>query len=299
MKKACMVLVLAALLVLPVLASEEQTGKRKFTVSVGGLLASVSQGQDFNYSFDSWGETARWTESVGNVGSAFGLDIGVGVYPIPQFEIYVSYNSYGGDGMGGYTLNIPHWYYDDESVSHTIANVENEFKASVFSFGLAFHPTVKGKIKPYFGAGLSSVSMEVDLLDSVSLNDIRDIDVWYDYVSPYYWFELGETIEITKVGFTQESETMLGFHLKAGVDIEVGRDISIFAEAHYLSATIEFDRPDITFKAKITEDYYEYWYGSEYEYIYTWTDEEEFDIDDTVEIKLGGVQVVVGIRITF
>lgn len=301
MRKMCSILIIGAFLALmtAIPSAMAEDGKVKFTINMGGLLAQISQGYDFDFSFDSRDETARWSESVGNVGSAFGLDIGAGIYPIPQLEIYASYNSYGGNGMGGYTLSLPHWYYYNEPVSHTIANVENEFKASIFSFGLAFHPTVKGRIKPYFGAGVSSVSVKVDLLDSVSLNDLAEYSEWYDFYYPYYWYEADESIEITSVGFTKESETVWGFHAKVGVDVEVGKSICIFAEARYLSAKVEFDRPDITSTARTTLDYYLNYYGYVYEETLTETIEEEFEIDDTVEIKVGGIQAVIGIRFSF
>lgn len=304
MKKICMFLfigVFLALMVFPssVDAQELSTRKVKFTLNMGGLLASISQGYDFSHTFDEWGE-AKWTESVSNVGSAFGFDIGASIYPSSQLEIYASYNSYGGTAMGGYTLSIlDWWYYSDESVSHTIANVENGFKASVFSFGLAFHPAVKGKIKPYFGAGLSSVNVKVDLVDIGSVDYLVQYSEWWDYYSPYYWYEISEEMEITKVGFTEESETVWGFHAKVGVDFEVGRNICIFGEARYLSATAEFDRPDITVKLRIIEEWYQNWYGIEYEDTYTYTAEEEFDIDDEVEIKVGGIQAIIGIRFIF
>jgi len=306
MKKICMFLfigVFLALMVFPssVDAQELSTRKVKFTLNMGGLLASISQGYDFDFSFDARGEIATWTETVANVGSAFGFDVGVGIYPIPQLEIYVLYSSYGGNGMGGYTLNLPNIFYwlDEPPARHTIANVENEFKASAFNFGLAGHLALAGKIKPYFGIGVSSVTVKVDLLDTVKLNDIIDISQWWDSFYPYYWYEVDETIEITSVGFTQESETVWGFHAKVGVNVEVAKSIGFFVEARYLSATVKFERPDITFKSRITENYYDNYYGYEYEDTYTWTDEEEFDIDDEVEIKVGGIQAIIGIKFTF
>lgn len=305
MKKICIFLFIGFFLALMVsllgATEEEQKTKAKFTINVSGLLASISQGYDFDFSFGARGEIATWTETVANVGSAFGFDVGVGIYPIPQLEIYVSYNSYGGNGMGGYTLNLPHFFLwlDEPSSRHTIANVENEFKASAFNLGLAGHLALAGKIKPYFGIGVSSVTVKVDLLDTVKLNDIIDVSQWWDSFDPYYWYEVDETIEITSVGFTQESETVWGFHAKVGVNVEVAKSIGFFVEARYLSTTVKFERPDITFKTRITENYYENYYGDEYEFTYTETDMEEFDVDDELDIKVGGVQGIIGIKFTF
>lgn len=309
MKKMCVIFaigVFLALMVSSVSVAQELSTRAKFSLSIGGLLASISQGYNFDFDFDSRGETGFWTESVANIGSKFGFDIGVGIYPIPLVEIYASYNTYGGNAPGDYSLTIPHFSLLGEVVSDSIGDVESEFKASVINFGLAFHPAVRGKIKPYFGAGLSSVNVKVDLLDSVSLEDFLDVAIYYYAYSWDYWWtveEFGEAIDITKVRFTEESETVWGFHARAGLNIEVGRNICIFAEARYLSATAKFDRPEITFKTKTTLDYYqyEYWYGNEYEYEYTeiFTTEEEIDIDDEIEIKVGGVQGIVGIKFIF
>jgi len=299
MKKICMIFVIGVFLALMALpssvdAQELSIRKVKFTLNMSGLLASVSQRYDFSHTFE-WGE-AEWTESVSNVGRAFGFDVGASIYPMPQLEIYASYSNYGGTAMGGYTLNIPD---SDTPLRHTLANIENGFKASIFSFGLAFHPAVKGKIKPYFGAGLSSVNVKVDLVDGGSFDYLWQYSAWWDIVPPYYWYELNEEIELTKIGFTEESEIVWGFHAKAGVDFEVGRNISIFGEARFLSATATFDHPDITVKIRLIEEYYENWYGVEYEDTYTWTDEEKFAIDDEVEIKIGGIQGIIGIRFSF
>jgi len=292
-KKIIFVILFTILFALPTVAAE----KMKFSLSIGGLLSSVSQGYDFDFSYDIRSESAKWKESVANVGSAFGFDIGVGIYPIPELEFYTSYNSYGGTSLGDYSLTIPHIYWLDEMISDDIGDVENEFKASIVNFGFAFHPTMSGKIKPYFGAGLSSVTVKVDLVDSVSLDDFLDVMYWEDLYD--WWMIFDETIDITKVGFTEESETVWGFHAKAGINIEVGKSICIFAEGRHLSATAKFDRPDGTFKAKMTLDYYEYYYGYEYEYTETLMDIEEIDVDDEIEIKVGGVQGIIGIKFIF
>jgi len=156
-----------------------------------------------------------------------------------------------------------------------------------------------GRIKPYFGVGLSNVNVKMDLLDSVSFNDLIDVAYYFDYYYPYELLEIDEAIEITKVGFTQESESVWGFHAKVGVNFELAKNISIFGEARYLSANIEFERPDITFKCDATIDYYFWVYGYEEEWTEMYTVEEEFDIDDTVEIKVGGVQAILGIKFSF
>ena len=281
---------------LPGATEEEQKAKAKFTINVSGLLASISQGYDFSSTYYD----AKGTESIPNIGGKFGFDIGASVYyPTSQLEIYVSYSSYGGTALGDYTLKVPHWYYYDETVSNSMGDVENRFKASMFSLGIAVHPIIAGKIKPYFGVGMSNVSVKVDLVDSISFNNSVRAEFYYDYDPPYFWEEVNHTIDITKVGFTEESESVWGFHAKAGVNVEIGRSICIFVEGRYLNATAKFVRPDITFKVKSTIDYYEYLYGSEYEYTNTYTYEEEFDIDDEVKIKVGGIQGIIGIKFTF
>jgi len=298
MKKICMILFigvfLALMLSLPGIAEEEQKQKVKFTIHVGGLVTTFSQGYEFSFDI----ENATWTEFVPNMGEKFGLDVGVGIFPISQLELYASYSSYNGTALGVYNLRLPH-IWDDEIVSNTMRDVENDFRASVFSFGLAFHPIIAGKFKPYFGVGLSNVNVKIDFPDSVSINEDVLAEFYWDYYPPYYWEEVNHTIDIIKVGFTEESKSVWGIHAKAGANVEVIRDICIFAEARYLSATAKFDRPDATYKVKSTLDYYEYVYGYEWEDTYTLTGEETVDIDDTVKIKVGGIQGIIGIKLSF
>jgi len=300
MKKICMILFigifLALMVSLPGIAEEEQ--KVKFTIHLGGLVTTFSQGYEF--SFDV--EDATWTEFVPNIGEKFGLDVGVGIFPISQLELYASYSSYNGTALGVYNLRLPHVWYD-EIVSNSIRDVENDFKISVFSFGLAFHPIVVGKFKPYFGVGLSSVNVKIDFPDSVSIDQDILAEFYFDQPDPPYdWEEVNHTIDITKVGFTEESKSVWGFHAKAGANVEVIRNICIFAEARYLSATAKFDRPDITYTGKTTADFF-YYYENADEWTdwetLTLTEEEERAIDDTVKIKVGGIQGIIGIKFSF
>lgn len=313
MKKTLMILFIGVFLTLmaslPCVAEEEETSKIKFSINVGGLYVPISQGYDFSFDFDSRYETATWSEAVANIGGKFGFDIGASIFPMPQLEIYASYSSFGGTALGDYTLEAPHWVYEDSHLTSTIAEVENEFKATVVNIGLAFHPDIAGKIKPYFGAGLSSVTVKMDLLEEVFLDDacmetyFFVWENWYDYS---YWWEYDETIAVTGVGYTEETETAWGFHVKAGVNIELAKNISVFVEGRYLSAKVEFERPDITFKSDMTYtytyDYWDYYWDEGYTeilYTETWEDEGEIEVDEQMEIKVGGIQGIVGIRISF
>jgi len=297
MKKVCVILVLAALLILPTYASEGQAAKVKFNISMASLAVPISQGYDFSYDFYTRDETASWTESVANIGSRFSFDIGVGIFPIPELELYASYSDYGGIALGNYRLNIPHYAYYDEFLSADMADVESKFKASVFSFGFAFHPPMRGKIKPYLGVGMSSMSVKMDLLDEITIHD--DLSFIYYEDALELWWVADEAIEITKIGYTRESQTVWAFHAKAGVNIGVAKNISVFIEGRYLGGIVEFNRPEVTVKTDIDYYYYEYDFGLEYEDTVSWTEEEKYDVDDKVEIKVGGVQAVVGIRIVF
>ena len=280
---------------LPGATEEEQKAKVKFTIKVSGLLASISQGYDFSSTYYD----AKWTEYIPNIGGKFGFDIGASVYPISQLEIYASYSSYSGTALGDYTLKVPHMWYYDETVSNSMGDVESGFKASAFSLGVAFHPIVAGKIKPYFGVGMSNVNVKVDLVDSISFDNLVRAEFYYDYDPPYYWEEVNHTIDITSVGFTEESESIWGFHAKVGIDVEVRKKISLFVEGSYLNATAKFARPDGTFKVKNVTDYYQYSYGWEWEDHNEWTDEEKVDVDDVVKIKVGGIQGIIGIKFSF
>ena len=297
MKKAYMVLVLAVLLTLPTYASEGQVAKMKFNISVASLAVSISQGYDFSNDFYTRDETANWTESVANIGSRFSFDIGAGIFPIPELELYASYSGYGGTALGNYRLNLPHYAYYDELHSAGMADVESEFKASVFSFGFAFHLPMRGKIKPYFGVGVSSMSVKMDLLNEITIHDAVSFIYYEDALES--WWEADEAIKITRIEYTQESQTVWAFHAKAGVNIEIAKNISVFIEGRYLGGIVEFDRPRVNVKANIGYYEYQYYYGDESEYTDSWTEEEKHDVDDKVEIKVGGAQAVVGIKIVF
>ncbi len=307
MKKACLILFIGIFLVLmvslPGVAEEEQKAKMKFTLSLGGLMSSISQGHDVSVDFDARYEPgSEWTESVANIGSKFGFDIGVSVFPMPQLEVYASYNSYGGTALGDYALTLPHLaYYDYTFLTSNLLEEESEFKATVINIGIAFHPDMSGKIKPYFGAGASSVTVKMDFLDSLSLKSVYEEDWYWSGYYPYEW-DLTEVdvLDITGVGFTEESETVWGFHAKAGVNVEVAKNISIFAEGRYLSATVKFERPEITLEDDCTHIYREdTWYGDWYQYTSSWEDEWEIELEDEMEIKVGGIQAIIGIKFTF
>ena len=113
MKRTCLVLAIGVFLTLMMISPSNAAEKVKFSIKTGGSLASISQGYDFSLSFDARDETGRLSETVPNVGSKFGFDIGLGIFPIPQLEVYASYSSCGGAALSDYSLTIPHfWYYD-------------------------------------------------------------------------------------------------------------------------------------------------------------------------------------------
>ena len=300
MKKVCMFLFIGVFLglmtALPCVADEGETSKVKFSINVGGMMSSISQGYDFLFD-DFEGGDGEWTEAVANIGMKFGFDIGASIFPISQLEIYASYSTYGGTALGDYGLSTPAMWEWPAS-AHTLTEVESDFKATALNIGVAFHPEVSGKIKPYFGAGLSSVTVKMDLLNKVS------VDEYYEYI--YYetwsdwWWEYDYNFEITGVGFTEESETVWGFHAKAGVNFEVAKNISIFIEGRYLSATAKFERPDVDWEIDWTDHEAYYWDG-----VLWWEDtwegeyELELEIDDDLEIKVGGIQGIVGIKLSF
>lgn len=306
MKKVCMFLFIGVFLTmmvsLPGVAQEEQKAKVKFSLNLGGLFASTSQGYDFSSNFEARSEVANWTEAVANLGGKFGFDVGASVFPIPVLEIYSSYSTYGGNALGDYTFSLPHPLYWDEITISSIAEFENEFKATVVNIGVAFHPALSGKIKPYFAVGASSVTVKMDLLSSISFVNTYE-EYWYwDGWYPYEW-ELtsrDDVITITRVGYTNESATVWGFHAKAGVNIALAKNISIFLEGRFLSATVIFDHPGVMIEGDV--DYYERgdsWDGYWYTLTGTWTEEWELAIADEMEIKVGGIQGIVGVKFSF
>ena len=308
MKKVCMFLFigvfLALMTALPCVADEGETSKVKFSINVGGLFAQISQEYDVAVDFDARYEPgAHWTEAVANIGMKFGIDIGASIFPMPQLEIYASYSTFGGTALGDYALTLPHLVYLEHTfLTSAPPENETEFKATVVNVGLAFHPAIAGKIKPYFGAGASSVTVKMDFLDSLTLDSLYREDWYWDGYAPYVWelVDVIDVLDITGVGFTEMSETVWGFHAKAGVNIELSKNIAIFVEGRYLTATVEFERPEI----QITGDckwvergdtWYDYWY----EITATWEEEWEIELEDVMEIKVGGIQGIVGIKFRF
>jgi|GEM_PF-3507853 len=292
-----LVFALTLMLSLPGIAEEEQEQKVKFTINLGGLLTTVSQG--YECSFDVEDVDATWTELVPNAGDEVGFDVGIGIFPISQLEVYASYSGYKGTTSHLSRLRLPHVVYD-EIVSDSLLDVENDFSTSAFNFGFAFHPIKVGIIKPYFGVGLSNVKMKIEVADSASVDENVLAEYYQNQPNPpYEWQEFYHTIDITEIGFTEKSETVWGIHAKLGTNVEVARHICIFAEARYLSATAKFNRPDITVKVKSTVDLYLNDAGSEYESTVMITDEKKVNVDDTVEIKAGGIQGIIGIKLSF
>lgn len=232
-RKMLLATVLAILAALPAFAAE----KAKFSISGGGLLAAVSQGYDFDYSYDYMAEKASFTESVPDIGSTFGFDVGIGIYPVSQVEVYASYCTSSGTAVGaGYSIRIPHFAYLNAHMTDEAAK-ENEYKASIFNFGIAYHPAVSGRINPYFGVGASSVRITIDMLDEIE----------HSYITMFSWGSLTwvDAINIRKVKLDQVSATKWGFHAKIGFNVKFGRNVYVFIEGRYLAAKIDLEHLDM------------------------------------------------------
>jgi len=304
MKKACMVLILVAFLVFPVFASE----KMKLTFNVGGMITAISQGYDINFTEQlSEAVNLSWDEALADIGNSFGFDMGIGIYLLPHFELYASYSSCGGIALGDYSFSYPYveGYVQRDYVHRTLTpgimtDVEHEYKTSVINFGFAFHLSPEGKIDPYIGFGASRVSAKLDLFESATLKELWIIDTVQTGPADME-VEIDGKIDIMKVELEQVSASTWGFHIKAGINVKLAKNIAIFAEGRYLNVSAIFNRLDLMFNTNIRNEMSWYYEEEGIDEWWAYDNVEQWKVENIpdLEIKIGGVQAIVGIKIVF
>lgn len=238
-----------------------QPPKIMFNLGAGGLVNFI-EGYDWEYSFSYLDEQASYTDSA-EKSMGIGFDLGFGIFVMPNIEITGGLNYlFPKSRTTTYVIDLPsEYFYNDNAQGDTEA--DTKYSAIILNFGLNFHPVTEGSIRPYLGAGISYIMAKMELMD-----DLWYID-HYDGLDHTY-------IEITEVELTEESLSKLGFNIRAGANLEIADNIFIFGEARYIIAKKTIPHPLIA----ATEEMYNLDLGA-----------------DELEINLGGVSIILGVKI--
>jgi opacity protein-like surface antigen len=243
---------------LPILAIE--TKPIKVNVSIHGTFTTLQQGYSYDYGFPYLGETFRFSDEVKNAGSTFGFGGGIGIFVIPNVELFGGIDTFSSKScLGTYGISVPHPLYYNMPATDK-AEAKPTFKRTMISFGINFHPTLTGKAKPYFGAGMANISAKYQLMD-----DIHYVETLNLYTGAY-------SVEIDQVKFTETSLSKWGFNLQAGLNFEISSNIFFYTEGRYVIAKTQIDQPMI---------------------------KKNLDEEEILNINLGGLQAVAGIKIFF
>ncbi|OGD24211.1 MAG: hypothetical protein A2Y56_05980 [Candidatus Aminicenantes bacterium RBG_13_63_10] len=193
---------------------------------LGGMLASLKPGYDWEHSFIYADEDLFFRESVAN-GTAFGFDAEFGVFVIPFLEITTGFSMASKGLTGTYEFEVPSiFYYNDYAKASTTETVN--YKATYISFGLNFHPLPNGRISPYIGLGGCAVKATMDLWDEWQITDIYSSAEEHD-------------VEINKNELSTEKLSKFGFYFQGGVKFMINRMFYVFGQLKYVLAKAEKD----------------------------------------------------------
>ncbi|MCG7851847.1 MAG: outer membrane beta-barrel protein [Methanosarcinaceae archaeon] len=142
-------------------------------------------------------------------------------------------------------------------IAHAEAPADHAISEIAMNLGLNLHVLNEGPLRPYGGGGVAFVSGKIELLKDFS------------YLNVYY-IDKTHSVTISDPKLSSETISALGFYGKAGIDIIVSEVVAVFGEGQYLYAKKEAPHP---FGTTAT--------GS----------------DDPVEINLGGISVLFGVKI--
>jgi hypothetical protein len=129
----------------------------------------------------------------------------------------------------------------------------------ILSFGASFHPFLRSQLKPYFGAGGVYIDGRWDLMTAISYREMVN------------GAAQTHSVVIDSVSFAKTDVSKFGFFGKLGLDVTISRKTAFFSELKFFSAKEKVSHPAIL------------------GYVPT----------ETAEIGLGGISLLLGIRIFF
>lgn len=229
---------LAILLVIGLVAVSGSAADVKFNLKLGGSILGPNIGYD--YGWEGWyaGEGMALSSSLKSGASMFGGTIGVGLV-YNDIELYTNFTFCPSRNLAGEIFfQLPSYSYWDKTAENS-GPFNMAYKESIIELGVAYHFPLQG-VKPYVGAGLSMVSGQIDLPETLIFTD-RHQGTWYQYYSywsGYYWvFSLQRhEVDLDGVEVKKEPLSATGFHFKVGLSIPLAPNVEFFFEGKYVSA---------------------------------------------------------------
>lgn len=221
-------------------ALADNYSKGKANISISPLFFYTQAGYDYSfsttYNIDTYLEiTLSTSESVANT-MAIGFDFGYGFFITDHVEITTGINYFSKSLTGNYKHSGSiQSQYDDFYYYEREATANPTLKETIFSFGVNFHPSSSGKVRPYFGGGGSYISGEIDLVKEFSVSYLGGL-------------------EKLKVDFEETSISKFGFYIKGGVNIEIINNRFVFVEGNYIIAKEDIPHPWIAKSFGIDEN---------------------------------------------
>jgi opacity protein-like surface antigen len=191
--------------------------------------------------------------------NVLGFQVGLGFHVLKNIEIDLGFNYLSKTLEGFYAMDFPNWQKLD-NIAYGEKTVDSKISEMMFNLGVNYYPLITGRLQPFLGAGISYISAKMELLDVI-------------FFIEKFFLDKTHEIEITDVKLSGKTVDTLGFYGKAGVDVEVSEALSIFGEGRYLAAKKEVAHPLAT---KLSD-------GQE----------------QLLEINLGGVSAILGVKIRF
>jgi len=255
--------------------------------SAGALILGSQAEYDYTWQDTYLGETLTTAASM-QKSPLFGADITLGVMVTENIEIYAGYGM-GSKALTGQTgFTIPGiFYYNDEAT----ATSDTEFKLTqnTINIGVAYHFQTNSPVEPYVGGGLTILNATLEKPTLLNFTD-EYTGTWYSYWWITWFEEDAHNVYIDSITIEEEKINKTAFHLKLGVLAAISDRLAFFLEGRYIlgaNATM-----DIALSAESSGE-------AEIGNI-TWTDNRLFDADpETVDLNLGGLVGIAGIRLTF
>lgn len=217
-------------------------------------LAAFWSGYDYEYSVSTYGEKMRITDAV-DKSVAMGFNVEASVFLMKNFELTGGLNVLSKKTVGHFGFELPNIYlYNDIASDEAEANPSRRIME--VDFGLNYHIFTGGALTPYVGLGGAYVMAKMDLLEDIVFQET-------------YYSDNKHSLTITDVKFVEKTVNKFGFFGRAGLNIEIARNIGLFLEGKYVVAKTEAPHP-------LTS---------------------QFDANEKLSLDFGGPSARIGIRV--
>jgi len=211
----------------------------RFNIAVGGLFSSAMEVYYYEYSRPYLLEDLYVYDTFESP-DAVGFTAGIGVFVTPRIEVTGSVTTMSGTPGWNLELWLPSFdfyssdeleYYEYDTVDTDSFATPPTFKKNMLSFGLNVYLLRSDKLGLYVGGGGTLIKATLDLVSEITFTH-----TWYQAIEDH-------DVTIDSVTFEEKDVSAFGAYFRGGVDFKVGRNISLYAEAWYISAKKDQEYP--------------------------------------------------------